>query len=224
MQDADRHSRPLGAARLASSAMTRLSDIWSQPPTLGDSVELYAVYRNSPQHSSTCRPGQHAHGNVPRGGDDTDDANMVSWTNEPREGILTKRRERRLAQRLSKPAYVNTDACCREDRAGLAYESATLGNRTELVLCTDSTLAEHLALLMAMRDAESRLPGHVVFRVDSTAVVGPIRDSAHPVLVVIKRQITELLGRHQEWELLLIDKVGNLPAHHLASRPLRCNV
>jgi hypothetical protein len=139
---------------------------------------------------------------------------------ESRATLLSKRRERRLAERLSKPAYVNTDACCRDGRAGLAYESALLGNRTELVLCTDNTLAEHLALLMAMRDAESRLGSHVVFRVDAAAILNPVRTDGPLVLAEVKRQIAELLKRIEEWILVLVGSENNWPAHNLAKRPL----
>lgn len=143
---------------------------------------------------------------------------------ESRAIVLSKRRERRLAERLSKPAYVNTDASCRDGRAGLAYESALLGNRSELILCTDNTLAEHLALLMAMRDAESRLGGRIVFRVDSAAILDPTRRNEPSVLVEIKRQIAELLKRNEEWSLVLVAREKNWPAHNLAKRPLRDSV
>jgi hypothetical protein len=138
---------------------------------------------------------------------------------ESREVVLARRRARRLAERLAKPAYVNSDACCREGRAGLAYESALLGNRTELVLCSDIMLAEHLALLMAMCDAESRLSGRVVFRVDSSAVIGSLRRD-YSVLVEVKRQITSLLSLHREWSLELVERERNWPAHYLANRSL----
>jgi hypothetical protein len=106
--------------------------------------------------------------------------------------------------------------------AGLAYESMLLGNRTALVPCSDITLAEHLALLMAMRDAASRLPGRVVFRVDSAAVVGPLRRD-YPDLAEAKRQISDLLKRHPDWSVELVEKVRNIPAHNLANRPFREN-
>jgi hypothetical protein len=95
-----------------------------------------------------------------------------------------------------------------------------LGNRTELVLCTDITLAEHLALLMVMRDAESRLSGRVVFRVDSSAVITSLRGD-YPVLAEVKRQIANLLSRRREWSLELVEMGRNRPAHHLANRSLR---
>lgn len=94
---------------------------------------------------------------------DDDGIDTPDFHTESREVVLAKRRVRRLAERLAKPAYVNSDACCRDGMAGLAYESALLGNRTALVPCADITLAEHLALLMAMHDAASRLPGRVLF-------------------------------------------------------------
>jgi hypothetical protein len=146
--------------------------------------------------------------------------NAPEGSKDSREVVLAKRRARRLAERLAKPAYVNSDACCRDGMAGLAYESALLGNRTALVPCSDITLAEHLALLMAMRDAPSRLPGRVAFRVDSTAVVGPLRRD-YPDLAEAKRQIADLLRRHPTWSLLLVEREKNWVAHNLANKPLR---
>jgi hypothetical protein len=145
------------------------------------------------------------------------------WLGESRESILAKRRARRLAERLAKPAYVNTDACCRGDMAGLAYESALLGRRMERIHCSDSVLAEHLALLMAMRDADSRLTGRVVFRVDSAALVGPLRRS-DPNLTETRRQINELLNGHDDWSLVLVERERNRQAHSLARRSLSENV
>jgi hypothetical protein len=81
-------------------------------------------------------------------------------------------------------------------------------------------LAEHLALLMAMHDADSRLPGRVVFRVDSAAVVGTLRHG-HPDLIEAKRQIDELLRRHRDWCLVLVVRERNKQARHLANRSLR---
>ena len=137
-----------------------------------------------------------------------------------RDSVLAKRRARRLAERLAKPAYVNTDACCRDGRAGLAYESARLGKRTELALCSDIVLAEHLALLMAMHDADARLEGRIVFRVDSEAVMGEAR-SDQPEVADAKREVDELLRRHPDWCLVLVARESNKQAHHLAKRPLR---
>jgi hypothetical protein len=104
--------------------------------------------------------------------------------------------------------------------AGLAYESALLGNRTALVPCADITLAEHLALLMAMHDAASRLPGRVLFRVDSAAIIGPLRHD-YPDLAEAKRQIADLLKQHPTWSLVLVERERNWVAHNLANRPLR---
>lgn len=133
---------------------------------------------------------------------------------------MARRKARRLTERLAKPAYVNTDACCRNGQARLVYESVRLGRRSELVLCSDIALAEHLALLMAMRDADSRLPGRVVFRVDSAAVVGALR-YGDPDLIEAKRQIDELLRRHRDWRLVLVDRQRNKQARHLANRSFR---
>jgi hypothetical protein len=139
---------------------------------------------------------------------------------DSREVVLAKRRARRLAERLAKPAYVNSDACCREGQAGLAYESALMGNQTALVPCSDITLAEHLALLMALRDAASRLPGRVVFRGDSAAVIGPLRRD-YPDLAEAKHQVADLLEKHPTWSLLLVERERNWVAHNLANKPLR---
>jgi ribonuclease HI len=95
-----------------------------------------------------------------------------------------------------------------------------MGNRSELVRCADITLAEHLALLMAMHDAESKLSGRVVFRVDSAAVLDRLR-RWYPELDEAKRQIAGLLERHSDWSLVLVEKERNWPAHNLANRPLR---
>jgi ribonuclease HI len=81
-------------------------------------------------------------------------------------------------------------------------------------------LAEHLALWMAMHDADSRLPDKVIFRVDSAAVVGPFR-SGHPELIDARRQIDELLRRHRDWQLILVARESNKQARHLAKQPLR---
>jgi hypothetical protein len=134
-----------------------------------------------------------------------------------REVIRLRRRQRRLAQRLAKPAYVNTDASCREGLAGLAYQSGVLGNRMELVVCGDVTRAEHLALLMAMNDAMQVLSGPVVFRVDSTAVA----DIAHwrsGELDDVRREVRVLLAHHPDWDLVLIERKSNMPAHVLVNR------
>lgn len=183
-------------------------------------IELYTIGRGACQHSSTRFPNRlNGLEASSHSGDSKGDAGRP-WEHELRESILAKRRARRLAERLAKPAYVNTDACCRFGQGALAYESARMGKRAELVLCSDSTLAEHLALLMAMHDADSRLIGRVVFRVDSAAVVGELR-CGRSDLVDAKRQISELLLRHQDWSLVLVGRERNKQAHHLAQRALR---
>lgn len=176
----------------------------------------YTVDRQMPQHSSTESQLRHSP-QTPSAESRSDQSD--SWEGLSREEILARRRSPRLAERLAKPAYVNTDACCRNGQAGLAYESARLGRRTELVICSDVTLAEHLALLMAMHDADSRLPDNVVFRVDSTAVFQALRHG-HPDLVDAKRQIDELLRRHKSWRLVLVDRGRNKQAQSLAKRSL----
>lgn len=181
---------------------------------------LYTVGRGTFRHSPTQPLRWPIDSQVSPAGEGSDKDADHPWASESREIILARRKARRLAERLEKPAYVNTDACCRNGQAGLAYESALLGRRTELVLCSDITLAEHLALLMAMHDADSRLPGRVIFRVDSAAVVGMLRQG-HPDLVEAKRQIDGLLRRHRDWRLVLVDRERNKQAHHLANRSLR---
>jgi hypothetical protein len=138
----------------------------------------------------------------------------------PRDVVLARRRERRLAQRLAKPVYVNASACCRDGRAGLAYQSAVLGNRVELVRCDDSALAEHLALLMAMRDADQRLSGRIVFRVDCAAALAqPSR--GRPALAGVKCEIRGLFEAHPDWSLALVQRLNNRPARCLSTRPFR---
>jgi hypothetical protein len=73
---------------------------------------------------------------------------------------------------------------------------------------------------MAMRDAESRLSGPVMFRVDSTAIFERLRRQ-YPDLEETKRQIHRLLNEHPNWSLTLVEKLRNIPAHNLANRPFR---
>jgi hypothetical protein len=73
---------------------------------------------------------------------------------------------------------------------------------------------------MAMRDAESRLSGSVMFRVDSSAVFERLR-RRYPELEETKRQIHRLLNEHSDWSLALVEKLRNIPAHNLANRPFR---
>jgi hypothetical protein len=134
-----------------------------------------------------------------------------------REVIRMRRRERRLAERLAKPAYVNTDASCRNGLAGLAYQSGMLGSRTELVACADITRAEHLALLMAMEDAMQVLSGPIVFRVDCAAVAS-LASGKNADLEGVRRRIRILLDRHPEWRLMLVRRNCNSVALALARR------
>jgi hypothetical protein len=181
--------------------------------------DYYTVERRMLRHSPT-RPRLWLNPQTPQmssGGSESGQGE--GWGGQSREEILAKRRARRLAERLAKPTYINTDACCRSGHAGLAYESARLGRRTELIVCSDIALAEHLALLMAMHDADTRLPENVVFRVDSAAVFDTSRHG-HQDLMDAKRQIDELLRRHKNWRLVLVDRERNKQAHHLARRSL----
>jgi hypothetical protein len=134
------------------------------------------------------------------------------------EVVRMLRRERRLAERLAKPAYVNTDASCRNGLAGLAYQSGVLGSRTALVACGDSTRAEHLALLMAMEDAVQVLSGPVVFRVDCAAVAS-LASGKSTHLEGVRGRIKVLLDDRQ-WVLMLVGRRSNSVAHALDRRPL----
>lgn len=186
------------------------------PLTSSNDDVLYMVDDRMCGHSSTL----HSHLRNVLSSNASNDDPEKPWLSESRESILAKRRARRLTERLAKPSYVNTDACCRFGRAALAYESARMGKRAELVSCSDSALAEHLALLMAMHDAERQLAGRVVFRVGSAAVVSELRRDRSD-LVDVKQQINELLLRYPDWSLVLVDRGGNKQAHHLAKRTLR---
>ncbi len=134
--------------------------------------------------------------------------------------IHFKQRRRQLLEQLAQPAYINTDASCRNGMAGLAYDSEALGTRTELVRCEDTVRAEHLALLMAMEDAEQVLGGRIEFRVDSTAVVTYAAGKNHR-LRDIRRRTDELLQRHPDWKLTLVKRKDNMRANALARVPFR---
>jgi ribonuclease HI len=131
-----------------------------------------------------------------------------------REVILASRRARKAA----KPAYVNTDASWRHGTAGIAYDSGALGQRVELVRCGDNHEAEYLALLMAMNDAESVLTSHIAFRTDSVTVVDlrPGRDGQY---IWLYKQVAQLLARHPEWTLVLVEGYRNRVADSLSRRP-----
>lgn len=95
-----------------------------------------------------------------------------------------------------------------------------MGNRWELVRCSDLALAEHLALLMAMHDAESKLSGRIVFRVDSATILDRL-PGAYRELDDAKRQVARLLERHSDWSLVLVERERNWAARNLATRSLR---
>jgi hypothetical protein len=131
--------------------------------------------------------------------------------------ILAKRRARKLA----KPIYVNTDASWKGGVAGLAYVSASLGNRTFLIVCKGPIEGEYLALLMAMQDAErAELPGPIDFRMDSTAVVH-LAVGTTPELVELRHRVMAMLSRHREWRLAYVERGRNLTADWMARRTLR---
>jgi hypothetical protein len=95
-----------------------------------------------------------------------------------------------------------------------------LGQRIELVTCEDSTKAEHMALLMAMEDAERALTGAIAFRVDSTAVANMVLGKRRH-LKEIQDRIKLLLKRHPDWSLVLIEGHRNKVAHSLSRRPFQ---
>lgn len=130
------------------------------------------------------------------------------------------KRAKRRAQRLARPAYVNTDASWHKGQAGLAYDSWALGQRIELVRCEDNTKAEHMALLMAMEDAERALTGAIAFRVDSTAVANWVLGKRRH-LKEVQDRIKVLLKRHPDWSVVLIEGYRNRVAHSLSRRPFQ---
>ncbi|HTC60153.1 MAG TPA: hypothetical protein VK691_08540 [Solirubrobacteraceae bacterium] len=131
--------------------------------------------------------------------------------------ILAKRRARRLA----KPAYVNSDASWQAGVAGLAYVSGSLGNRAALVECSGSIEAEHLALLMAMEDADrAQLPGSIDFRVGSAAVAD-LAVGTSPDMVELCGRVKRLLATHREWRLAFVERKRNWIADGMARRTLR---
>jgi ribonuclease HI len=135
--------------------------------------------------------------------------------------VLAARREvigaNRRARRAAKPAYVNTDACWREGRAGLAYESGALGKRVELVACADNHEAEYLALLMAMDDADRCLSGPIHFRLDS-ATVAYLRVGAAGQFKDLRERVLDVLAEHPQWELVLVEGRRNRVADALSRR------
>jgi ribonuclease HI len=115
---------------------------------------------------------------------------------------------------------VNTDASWQDGKAGVAYESGRLGNRTAFVTSANSTEAEYMALVMAMLDAERCLSGPIAFRSDCTAAVN-LKGGATPQIVALREQVEALLKHHSNWSVTLVDRSRNRPAHGLASRPFK---
>jgi hypothetical protein len=131
-----------------------------------------------------------------------------------REVVLSNRRARKAA----KPAYVNTDASWRKGVAGIAYDSGALGQRIELVRCSDNHEAEYLALLMAMSDAENALSGRIAFRTDSATVVN-LRHGRGGQYVGLHKLVARLLACNPEWTLVLVEGYRNRVADSLSRRP-----
>jgi hypothetical protein len=138
-----------------------------------------------------------------------------------REEIKRYRSHRhRLLKEMSEPAYVNTDAACRRGVAGLAYSSKALGSRSALVVCENSTLAEYLALMMALEDADKApLPGPIEFRVDSTALAN-YRVARKSDFKQLRRWIDMMFKCHPTWRLTLLRRGDNMAANDLARSAL----
>jgi hypothetical protein len=133
-----------------------------------------------------------------------------------RSVILAKRRARKLA----KPLYINTKAAWQGGVAGLAYVSASLGDRTALVACGGQTEAEHHALLMAMVDAEEcELPGNIEFRLDS-GTLADLDAGRTPELVELRKRVIDMLARHPAWRLEWVERRRNWIASAPARRTL----
>lgn len=121
---------------------------------------------------------------------------------------------------LQTPAYVNSDAAQRRGVASLAYTSAELGARVEIIRCEDSTRAEYLALLMAMDDADkASLPGPIEFRVDSTALHN-YRNARKAAFKRLGDALDQALEKHPTWRLTLVRRRDNLDANKLARNAL----
>lgn len=122
-------------------------------------------------------------------------------------------------QPLGKSAYVNTDASFRDGRAGVAYESGTIGRRVELIDCVNVTAGEYLALLMAMGDADVvALRAPMIFRVDCQTVA-KLKVGRTPELVEPRDRIRALLARNPQWSICQIRRERNRLADELAKRP-----
>jgi ribonuclease HI len=130
-----------------------------------------------------------------------------------------KARRQRLLKQLSEPAYINTDAACRGEIAGIAYASKALGSRSETIKCGNIARAECLALLMAMEDAHKVLGGPVEFRVDSTAAVG-YRAARVKEVRDLRRIIDLLLENHTSWRITWVSGGDNHEANDLARAAL----
>lgn len=130
-----------------------------------------------------------------------------------------KARRQRLLKQLSEPAYINTDAACRGEVAGIAYASKALGSRSEVLRCGNIARAECLALLMAMEDAHKVIGGPVEFRVDSTAAVG-YRAARSKDVGELRRLIDLLLENHTSWRITWVSGGDNQEANDLARSAL----
>jgi thioesterase domain-containing protein len=131
------------------------------------------------------------------------------------------RRMRQRARKLASPAYVNTDAAFRDDRAGVAYASRALGDRIAVVSAKDSTEGEFWALVMAMYDADSCLScwPAIVFRTDCTSVAHfAVVKKRH--LQRVRAEVVEMLDAHRQWSVQLIRRSWNAQANRLSREAL----
>jgi ribonuclease HI len=117
--------------------------------------------------------------------------------------------------------YVNSDASYKDGCAGIAYESAELGNRCQLATCRNSTEAELLALLLAMDAAEKAQLTSVVFRTDCKATAHPHWRAGPGRLRQLKQRVARHLAIHADWRLEKVHRSANVVADGLARNALR---
>jgi hypothetical protein len=131
------------------------------------------------------------------------------------------KRMNRRARRFAKPAYVNTDAAFRDQRAGVAYASAALGNRVAVVPAIDSTEAEFWAMVMAMYDADRCLScwPAIVFRTDCASVSQFVLVK-QPSLKPMRAEMVEMVRIHRRWSVELVKRTWNKRANRLAREAL----
>lgn len=128
----------------------------------------------------------------------------------------------RAARRLVEAdAAINSDASYTDGWAGIAYESAALGSRRQLVACRSSTEAELLALLLAMDAADKARLASVVFRTDCKATAHPHWRASSTRLRPLKERVTRHLASHPAWRLKKVHRSANSIANGLARQALK---